>query len=198
MTTDPGDGTAAAAGVPDHGHLRASHADRARVTDVLRGAFGAGRLTRDELDARIGQASTARTYAELGTLTADLPAGQAGMWPPREAAEAQPRPAAQTGAGVIVFAASVLTVLLLVHPMSALGFVAALGAGTTIVVASILTAALMLESRHQPRSACPLPRSEQAALPPQPGTDGGGPPDRPAGDFPQVAYPNSAGPAARP
>ena len=187
MTTDPGDGTAAAAGAPDHGHLRASHADRARVTDVLKGAFGEGRLTRDELDARVGQASIARTYAELGTLTADLPAGRAAMWPPREAAEAQTRPAAQTGAGVIVFATSVLTVLLLVRPMSALGFVAALGAVTTIVVASILTAALLLEARHQPRSACPLPRSQPAALPPQPAANGGGPPDGPAGDFPRVA-----------
>ena len=83
------------------------------------GRVGEGRLTRDELDARVGQASIARTYAELGTLTADLPAGRAAMWPPREAAEAQTRPAAQTGAGVIVFATSVLTVLLLVRPMSA-------------------------------------------------------------------------------
>ncbi len=188
MTTYPGDRTAAAAGAPDHGHFRASHADRARVTDVLRGAFGEGRLTRDELDARIGQASAARTYAELGTLTADLPAGQAGTWPLRGAAGAQTRTAAaQTGACVIVFAASVLTVLLLARPMSALAFTAALGAAATIVVASILTAALMLESRHQPRSDGPPPRSQPAAPPPQPAADGGGPPpDRPADDFPQV------------
>jgi len=176
VTTKPGDGTAVAAAAPGHGHLRASHADRARVTDVLKGAFGAGRLTRDELDARVGQASTARTYAELGALTADLPAGQAETWPLRGAAGTQTRPAAQTGACVIVFAASVLTVLLLARPMTALAFVAALGAATTIVVASILTAALMLESRHQPRSAGPIPRSQPAAPPPSPATNGEGPP----------------------
>ncbi len=186
--TRPGDGTAAAAGAPDHGHLRASQADRARVTEVLKGAFGEGRLTRDELDARVGQVSTARTYAELGTLTVDLPAGQAETSPLCGPAGAQPRPAAQTGACVIVFAASVLTVLLLVRPMTALAFVAALGAAATIVVASILTAALMLESRHQPRSAGPMPRSQPAAPPLPPATTGGGlPPDGPAGDFPQVA-----------
>jgi len=33
-----------------------------------------GRLTRDELDARTGQALAARTYADLAALTADLPA----------------------------------------------------------------------------------------------------------------------------
>ncbi len=202
--TEPGDGAGAAAGGPGHGQLRASHADRVRVTDVLKAAFVEGRLTREELDARVGQASTARTYAELATLTADLRAGQPGGWPRREPARAHARPAAQTGACVIVFAASVLTVLLLVRPMTALAFVAALGAATTIVVASILTAALMLESRHQPRSAGPLPRSQPTALPrsqptplprsqpaapsPKPATNGGGPsPDGPAGDFPQVA-----------
>ena len=204
MTTEPADGTAAAAGGPGHGHFRASHADRARVTDVLKAAFGEGRLTQEELDARVGQAGVARTYAELAALTADLPSGPAAEGPPREPARAQARPAAQTGACVIVFAASVLTVLLLVRPMTALAFVAALGAATTIVVASILTAALMLESRHQPRSAGPLPRSQPTALPrsqptplprsqpaapsPKPATNGGGPsPDGPARDFPQVA-----------
>ncbi len=194
MTTEPADGTAAAAGGPGHGHFRASHADRARVTDVLKAAFGEGRLTQEELDARVGQVGAARTYAELATLTADLPSGPAVEWPPREPARAQARPAAQTGACVIVFAASVLTVLLLVRPMSALAFVAGHGAATTLVVASILTAALMLESRHQPRSAGPLPRSQPTALPrsqpaaPPPAATGGGPPpDGPAGDFPRVA-----------
>jgi len=36
-----------------------------------------GRLTRDELDARTGQALAARTYADLAALTADLPAADA-------------------------------------------------------------------------------------------------------------------------
>ena len=37
-------------------------------------AFVQGRLTKDELDARVGQTFGARTYAELAELTADLPA----------------------------------------------------------------------------------------------------------------------------
>ncbi|MFJ8769239.1 DUF1707 SHOCT-like domain-containing protein [Streptomyces clavifer] len=54
--------------------LRASHADRDRVVDVLRIAAGDGLLTADELDERIEAALSARTLAELVPLTADLPA----------------------------------------------------------------------------------------------------------------------------
>jgi hypothetical protein len=53
--------------------LRASHADRDRVVDVLRVAAGDGRLTADELDERLEAALSARTVSELTALTADLP-----------------------------------------------------------------------------------------------------------------------------
>jgi hypothetical protein len=53
--------------------LRASHADRDQVVDVLRVAAGDGRLTAEELDERVGAALTARTMGELAVLTADLP-----------------------------------------------------------------------------------------------------------------------------
>jgi hypothetical protein len=55
------------------GQLRASHQDRDRVVEVLRVAAGDGRLTPEELDERLEAALTARTYAELAVLTADLP-----------------------------------------------------------------------------------------------------------------------------
>jgi hypothetical protein len=55
------------------GQLRASHQDRDRVVEVLRVAAGDGRLTPEELDERLEAALTARTYAELAALTADLP-----------------------------------------------------------------------------------------------------------------------------
>ncbi|PTM97121.1 uncharacterized protein DUF1707 [Streptomyces sp. VMFN-G11Ma] len=55
--------------------LRASHADRDRVVDVLRVAAGDGRLTVEELDERVEAALTARTMGELAVLTADLPTG---------------------------------------------------------------------------------------------------------------------------
>jgi len=53
--------------------LRASHADRDRVVDVLRIAAGDGLLTADELDERLEAALSARTLDELARLTADLP-----------------------------------------------------------------------------------------------------------------------------
>ncbi len=80
MLAGPGDEKAAAAG---RGHLRASHADREQTIDALKTAFVQGRLTMDEFDARIGQTFAARTYAELATVTADIPAGLAPRKPPR-------------------------------------------------------------------------------------------------------------------
>ena len=62
--------------------LRAGHADREQVIDTLKTAFVHGRLTRDELGARVGQTLAARTYADLAALTADIPPAPA----------AQPRP----------------------------------------------------------------------------------------------------------
>ena len=74
--TGPGDETAAAvAGGQSHGCLRASHADREQVIEVLKAAFVQGRLAKDELDARAGQALAARTCADLAALTAGISAG---------------------------------------------------------------------------------------------------------------------------
>lgn len=53
--------------------IRASHADRDRVVDVLRVAAGDGYLTAGELDERLEIALTARTRGELAALTVDLP-----------------------------------------------------------------------------------------------------------------------------
>jgi hypothetical protein len=78
-----GDGPAGG-NVPE---LRASHADRDKVVEILRIAAGDGRLTADELDQRLEAALTARTYQELAALTADLPAAAG----PRGAVAAQPK-----------------------------------------------------------------------------------------------------------
>ena len=69
-----------------HGHLRVSHADREQAIGTLTAAFVQGRLTKNELDLRMGQAFASRTYAELATLTADLPAEPAAARPPRQPA----------------------------------------------------------------------------------------------------------------
>ena len=75
------------------GRLRACHADREQVIGVLKAAFVQGRLGKDELAVRVGQALAARTYADLATLTADLPAGLAAAQPSYQPARARtPRP----------------------------------------------------------------------------------------------------------
>jgi DUF1707 SHOCT-like domain len=75
------------------GRLRASHADREQVIEVLQASFVQGRLDRDEFGLRVGRALASRTYADLATLTADLPdlpgrpAGARPPEPPREPAK---------------------------------------------------------------------------------------------------------------
>jgi hypothetical protein len=54
VITGPGDNTTAVEDRRD-GHLRASHADREQVIGILKAAFVQGRLTEDELDARVDQ-----------------------------------------------------------------------------------------------------------------------------------------------
>ena len=87
MTAKPGDKTAPEAA--GWGRLRASHADREHVLDVLKAAFVQGRLAKDEFDMRVGQTLASRTYAELTALTADIPTGQIGAQPLRKPARAQ-------------------------------------------------------------------------------------------------------------
>jgi DUF1707 SHOCT-like domain len=74
--------------------MLASDADREQVVEILTAAFVHGRLTIDELRVRAGLALASRTYAELATTIADIPA------PPLKAppAPAPARPGAQTPA----------------------------------------------------------------------------------------------------
>ena len=74
MTAEPEDKMAVAAA--GRSRLRASHADREHVIDMLKAAFVHGRVTKDEFDARVGQAFGSRTYAELAAVTAESPAGR--------------------------------------------------------------------------------------------------------------------------
>jgi hypothetical protein len=80
MVTEPGGHNSAAD--RQRLRLRASHADREQVIDVLKVAFVQGRLTKDELDTRTGQVFSARTYADLAAVTADLPPRPAAAPPP--------------------------------------------------------------------------------------------------------------------
>jgi hypothetical protein len=58
--------------------MLAAAADRERTIDVLKAAFGEGRLSKDEFDSRSARVLAARTYGDLAALVADLPAGPAG------------------------------------------------------------------------------------------------------------------------
>jgi len=60
----------------ERGRMRAGDADRDRVVERLNTAYSEGRLTRDEYDGRLENAFSARTYADLDQIVADLPAGR--------------------------------------------------------------------------------------------------------------------------
>lgn len=66
--------------------LRASHADREAVAELLREAAGDGRIDLEELEERLERAFAAKTYGDLEPLTADLPEHTAVAAP----AEAEP------------------------------------------------------------------------------------------------------------
>jgi hypothetical protein len=56
-----------------YARMLASVADRDRTIKALQESFAEGRLTRDELDERLGQALRSRDFPELLALIADLP-----------------------------------------------------------------------------------------------------------------------------
>jgi DUF1707 SHOCT-like domain len=141
MIAGPGDEITPGAGR----HLRASHADREQVIDMLKAAFVQGRLAKDEFGLRVGQALASQTYADLAALTADIPAGPTGAQPPEAAREPANRQAvtavacvsaAWTGIwvplvivdGIPSLATLVLVVVLIsVVPVSLAGFLESAG-----------------------------------------------------------------------
>lgn len=58
---------------PDPQKLRISDADRHQVADVLREAAGEGRIDFEELDERLEATYSAKVYADLTPILADLP-----------------------------------------------------------------------------------------------------------------------------
>jgi hypothetical protein len=70
------------AGYGERRTMRASDADRDRVVELLNVAYGEGRLSKDEYDGRLENAFSARTYADLDQILADLPAAPATVLTP--------------------------------------------------------------------------------------------------------------------
>jgi hypothetical protein len=115
VTTGPEDPAAAG-----RDRLRAGHADRESVIEALKHAFVHGRLTKDELDARAGQALAARTYADLAALTADIPpAPAAPARPARPPVPARRWPLVRAAAGsgsCLVIAAAAMRAAAILDP----------------------------------------------------------------------------------
>jgi hypothetical protein len=116
-------------GRPPGGHYRASDADRDRVIGVLNTAFTEGRLTKDEYDTRVGQVFSARTYADLGAVTSDLPVPRAPMAPRQDAYVLPRHPARPTPAQTNSLARAALILSIMQIVMFPLG-IAAIVAGT--------------------------------------------------------------------
>jgi hypothetical protein len=91
--------------------LRASHADREQVIEVLKAAFMQGRLSKDEFDVRVGRVLASRMYAELDAVTADIPAGVAAVPWPRTRARAWALKPAPSAANVTAWGAGVSAAL---------------------------------------------------------------------------------------
>jgi hypothetical protein len=166
--------------------LRASHADREQAIDGLKAAFVQGRLTKGELDARVGRALAARTYAELATVTADIPPGPDLARPPAPA-RVQPQRLRNRGArrAVKSGAAAIATMVLAATAAAAvtgsplplvLAFViVVIAAVSTALVASIVAVALALESHHRNRSGSTLPPGPASGTDRRRRVDGTGP-----------------------
>jgi uncharacterized protein DUF1707 len=144
--------------------VRASHAEREQVVATLKSAFVHGRLTKDEFDARAGQALTARTRGELAALTGDLPVSphaappaRSPSRPPGRASRPLAKAAAGSGAclaaasGLVLFAADFLDPRGLGnpdHPWSALCATFALVLLILALFIAVLGSAAAVEQRR--------------------------------------------------
>ena len=147
MITEPGDEIAGGGGGGQLPECHAGHEHREQAIRTLKAALVQGRLTEDEYDERMGQASASRSGAELAALTADLPVG-------RMDAPARPPTAndVRVAVGAIIAAASLAAAILVWQPDDGLAFMAFIVAAVTLLVAPIVTVGLIVDVRHQKRS----------------------------------------------
>jgi Domain of unknown function (DUF1707) len=168
VTTGPQDPAAAG-----RDRLRVGRADREQAIEALKDAFVHGRLTKDELDARAGQALLARTDADLAALTADIPLAPATATA-RPPAPGRRRPLARTAAGsglsVVIAAASMRVAFYFdpdgagFHPYHSLAkpfVLLAVAAVLTALGILVIGVAISAQQRHS-----------RGQLPPRPGPDG--------------------------
>lgn len=156
--TGPDEGTLAG-----RGHMRAAQADREQAVTVLKAAYAQGRLTKDELETRVGRAFASRTYAELAALTADIPAdsptaspaavGSAAAGPPRST-PARTMAKAAGRSGICLLAA----VALAEAAFLAGNFLLIVAAFFALMAASGFFGYGILDAWHERRARSQLPR----------------------------------------
>ena len=84
-------------------NMRAADTDRDRVAEWLGTAYSEGRLSKDEYDARLESALSARTYADLDGLVSDLLAAR----PPAVTGAAAPAQATTNGLAIASLACGI-------------------------------------------------------------------------------------------
>jgi hypothetical protein len=169
----PEDETAAAHG-RGRGDLRASRADREQVVELLKDAFVEDRLTKEELDERVGHALASRTYAELAAVTSDLHAGRpaagpAASRPPSTPARTLAKAARRSGMCMLA-AFAVAGVAALIGGEGLAAFLAFLSVVAAVVAASGFLGYGVVDAWQEHRS--------RGRLPPRPGRDDRGPEGR--------------------
>jgi hypothetical protein len=143
------------AGMAAHGRLRVSYTDREQMIDVLKAAFVRGGLTKDEFDARIGQALAALTYADLAAV---IPAGLIGAQSPQKAARTPVNSDVKSCVCAIALAAASWLATFLTDNVAV--FMVAIVVTIGVFLASPAADALMLGSGHRKHSSeqpSPLP-----------------------------------------
>jgi hypothetical protein len=170
----PGDEMTAAAGRGD-GRLRASRADREQVIELLKAAFVEDRLTKEELDMRVGQALASRTYADLAAVTADLPtrsavarpasASPAAAGPPSTPARTLAKAALRSGICMLA-ALAMFGVVALAHAEGLGAFLAFSAGVVAVIAASGFLGYGVVDAWHEHRS--------RGQLPSRPDRDGSG------------------------
>ena len=162
-------------GPEDRGRLRACHADREQVIGTLQAAFAQGRLSRDELDTRAGQAFAALTYADLAALLADIPGAirDVGDIPrPPAPAPRQPLARAAVKAGIcLIIAAVAVWVASIAVPSGAGPYPDHPFLLPMLLLATIAVVAAPCVLGHGVVTSWKLRRS-RGQLPPRPGQDG--------------------------
>ncbi len=114
---------------------------------MLKAMFVQGRLTKDEFDARIGQALAARTYADLAAV---IPAGLIGAQSPQKAARTPVNSGVKSSVCAIALAAALWLAAFLTD--NAAVFMVAIVVTVSVFLTSPAADALMLGSRQRRRN----------------------------------------------